>query len=141
MLITFSSVLRQKGAAHSRKEGAGSHRRLSWNLASRSGPRDWLYDNSLSLAFGALFVTAFALHVVFGHRKYNEDQALQHLPPMALGAYAASSNLWFLVFQCWEAEFAVIGLYVVLSIFLRQEDSPESKRLGTGDQETGGINE
>ena len=35
----------------------------------------------------------------------------------------------------------MIGFYVVFSIFLRLEDSPESKRVGTGDCETGGINE
>ncbi len=45
------------------------------------------------------------------------------------------------VFQCWEAEFSAIGLYVVLSIFLRQEGSPESKPVGAGNEQTGGTNE
>ncbi len=63
--------------------------------------------------------------VLFGEKKYNEDQALRHLPPISLGSYAGSSSFWFSVFQCWEAEFLAIGTYIILSIFLGQENSPE----------------
>ncbi len=140
-LILLSSVLRQKGAAHSRKGGAPNYRTLGLNVQWRPSLREWLYDNSLSLAFVALFLLNFALHLWFGEWKYNENQILRHLSPTTLGAYAVSSSFWFSVFQCWEAEFGAIGVYVVLSIFLRQSLSSESKPVRAGDQETGKTND
>ena len=141
VLIAFSSVLRQKGAAHSRKRHAASHRTWEWKFHPRSSVWEWLYANSLSLAFSALFIGLFLLHLWFGERKYNEDQVLQHLPATSLAAYARSAYFWFSVFQCWEAEFAAIGIYIVLSIFLRQETSSESKPVGSSDEQTGEVNE
>lgn len=146
VLIAFGSVLRQRGAAHSRQPEpsaakAHSHRTLEWKLRPRSTARESLYGNSLSLAFLAMFLGAFALHALFGQWAYNEEQALRHLPPIPIGAYAASSSFWFSVFQCWEAEFAVIGIYIVLSIFLRQDRSSESKPVGASDGQTGGAND
>ncbi|MGH8316675.1 MAG: DUF6766 family protein [Steroidobacteraceae bacterium] len=139
VLIAFSSVLRQKGAAHSRK--SRSRRKLGWKLRPRQTVHKFLYANSLSLVFLGMFVAAFLLHAWFGEWKYNEDQALRHLPPISLGSYAGSSSFWFSVFQCWEAEFSAIGIYIVLSIFLRQEYSPESKPVGASNKQTGGTNE
>jgi Domain of unknown function (DUF6766) len=140
VLIAFSSVLRQKGAAHSRKPGSESHSRLIWKLSLRPTMRELLRANSLSLAFLVMFIAMFALHLLFGSWKYNEDQALRHLAPASLASYATSSSFWFSVFQCWEAEFSAIGIYIVLSIFLRQEGSPESKPVAASNEQTGGTN-
>ena len=141
VLIAFSSVLRQKGAAHSRKTQPPSHRKVDCKLSLRPTAREWLYANSLSLAFFGMFVVTFLLHGLFGEWKYNENQALRHLAPISFGAYAVSSSFWFSVFQCWEAEFWAIGAYIILSIFLRQENSPESKPVGSSNEQTGGVNE
>ncbi len=141
VLIAFGAVLRQKGAAHSRKADTRSHRKLQWKFHPRETVGEWLYGNSLSLAFASMFVLCFAAHMIFGQWKYNEDQMMQHLPAMRFGAYVVSSSFWFSVFQCWEAEFAAMGIYIVLSIFLRQEGSSESKPVGSGDGQTGGTNE
>ena len=139
VLVVLSSVLRQKGAAHSRKEDG--YRTLNLNITARPTATGWLYANSLSLAFIALFAATFLLHLRFGEWKYNEDQALRRLAAISIGEYAVSSSFWFSVFQCWEAEFAAIGLYISLSIFLRQEGSPESKPVGASDWQTGEHNE
>jgi len=141
VLIAFGSVLRQKGAAHSRKAGSENHRTLGRQFGIRSTPRDWLYAHSLSLAFIGMFLAAFLLHLLFGAWQYNEDQALRHLPPSSLVSYAGSSGFWFSVFQCWEAEFASIGIYIVLSIYLREDNSSESKPVGASNAQTGGANE
>ncbi|HTZ80493.1 MAG TPA: DUF6766 family protein [Stellaceae bacterium] len=140
-LIAFGTVLRQKGAAHSRKTASSSVRTMNWKFGPRPTAQEWLYANSLSLAFFGMFAATFALHALFGEWKYNEDQALRHLPAISLGSYASSSSFWFSVFQCWEAEFLAIGIYVLLSIFLRQERSPESKSVRASNEQTGGANE
>lgn len=141
VLITFGSVLRQRGAAHSRRMEPTSHRTIDWKLSLRPTMHEWLYANSLSLAFLGLFLLIFVLHGLFGEWKYNEIQLLHHLSPISFSSYIRSSSFWFSVFQCWEAEFSAIGLYIVLSIFLRQENSPESKPVGASDEQTGGANE
>ena len=141
VLITFGSVLRQKGAAHSRKMEPTSHRKIDWKLSLRATVHEWLYANSLSLAFLSIFMVTFVLHALFGQWKYNENQVLRHLAPISFSSYTGSSSFWFSVFQCWEAEFSAIGFYIVVSIFLRQENSPKSKPVGASDEQTGGANE
>ena len=132
VLIGFGSILRQKGAAHSRQPdepGTPSSRRtIEWKFARRASLSEWLYANSLSLAFGVSFLVCFVAHAVFGGKLYNEDQRLQHLPPVPLLSYVQS------------ADFA-IAFYIVLSIFLRQEGSSESKPVEASNEQTGGANE
>ena len=141
VLIAFGSVLRQKGAAHSRKVGSVNHRTLEWKFRTRPTVKEWLYANSLSLAFLTMFVATFVLHMLFGEWKYNEDQAFRHLSPVSFSSYAGSSDFWSSVFECWEAEFSAIGIYIFLSIFLRQERSSESKPVDASNEQTGGSNE
>ncbi|MGH6987729.1 MAG: DUF6766 family protein [Caulobacteraceae bacterium] len=140
VLISFGSVLRQRGAPHSKKGEGASHRKLSLRLTLKPTVGEWLRCNGLALTFFAMFVATFACHALFGSWKHNEDQMLRGLAASSFSAYASSSSFWFSVFQCWEAEFAAIGVYIVLSIFLRQEGSPESKPVDAGDKETGETN-
>jgi hypothetical protein len=51
-----------------------------------------------------------------------------------------SAKLWSSTLETWEAEYGVIALYIVLSIFLRQEGSAESKPPEAGDDSTGEAN-
>ncbi len=143
VLIAFGSLLRQKGAVHSRQpdeEGTpASPRTLEWKFTPRSSPRQWLYANSLSIVFATTFIICFVAHAVFASWKHNEDQRLRHLPPSGLASYVHSADFWFSVFQTWEAEFFAIGFYIVLSIFLRQDGSSESKPVGASNQQTGGA--
>ena len=145
VLIAFGSVLRQKGAAHSRKPDgeprSTNWRTLEWKYRLRPTVGKWLYANSLSIAFFAMFAATFALHVVFGQMKHNEDQALRHLPPVPLGSYVTSAGFWFSVFQTWQAEFWAIGIYILLSIVLRQEGSSELKPVEASNDQTGETNE
>ncbi len=133
VLIALGPVLRQKGATHSRgidDPGEPIRHDIPWTTR-----------HSMSLAFLAGFVVTFALHAVFGSWKYNEDQALQHLPATGIGDFVQTSGFWFSVFQCWEAEFAVLGLYVIASIYLREEGSPESKPVEASDDDTGEVDD
>jgi hypothetical protein len=45
--------------------------------------------------------------------------------------------LWFESFQNWQSEFLSTAVLVVLSIWLRQKDSPESKPVGASHKKTG----
>lgn len=133
-LIVFGVFLVQKGATHSRKS--------TRNNPDRGGSRlyNWIYRNSLGLAFAFIFLASFGLHVVTGLWAYNEERALTHQPPVSLGPYIVSWKFWFMTFQTWQAEFFAIGVYMVLSIFLRQAGSPESKPLSASNKDTGEAN-
>jgi hypothetical protein len=138
-LITLGSFLRQRGAAHSLKpKEEGGHK---GDQTSESSGRGWLHDHSLSLAFATLFLIFLGLHAYAGARKNNEDEMLRHHAPIAFTQYLHSASFLFSLGQTWEAEFFVMGLYLLLSIFLRQKGSSESKSSNSSNQETGEVNE
>jgi hypothetical protein len=87
-----------------------------------------LYENSLFLAFVLLFLLSLWLHAVGGLRVYNEEQA-QHGGQLISSAlqYVGTSRFWFESFQNWQSEFLAMFTMIVLSIWLRQKGSPESK--------------
>jgi hypothetical protein len=98
-----------------------------------------LYRNSLGLTFTALFVVTLVLHAVGGAGEYNEEQAA-HGESARVSAvqYLVTSRFWFESLQNWQSEFLSIAAMVVLTIFLRQQGSPESKPVDAAHSATGG---
>ena len=96
-----------------------------------------LYENSLALAFLFLFLLAFFLHGVSGAGEYNQDREAHGDAPVSVGEYMASSRFWFESLQNWQSEFLAMWAMVVLSIWLRQRGSPESKPVDSPHSETG----
>ena len=133
-LIVFAAKFREKGAAHS----------LSPRTRNKSKGEDkslpWIYRNSLSLAFAALFALSFIAHLFFGAMDYNAELQMVHKPPVTTVDYGLSSAFWFSNMQTWEAEFAALAIYIILSIFLRQQGSPESKPVDSSNDVTGKTN-
>jgi hypothetical protein len=135
-LILIGSKLREKGAAHSLRPHSGNGEAKSRDDESRS----WVYRNSLSLAFATLFALAFVSHMFFGAMQQNSNLARIHRPPISTLSYAHSAAFWFSNAQTWEAEFVAIAIYVILSVFLRQKGSPESKPVDSSNKQTGETN-
>lgn len=96
-----------------------------------------LYENSLFLAFVLLFLASFVLHGIGGAGQYNEDQIAHGGQTVSTLGYFATSQFWYESFQNWQSEFLAVGAIVVLSIFLRQKGSPESKPVGAPHATTG----
>jgi hypothetical protein len=97
-----------------------------------------LYENSLSLAFLLFFLISITMHAVSGASVYNEEQ-VEHGQPEQLSVlqYAGTSRFWFESLQNWQSEFLAIAAMVILSIFLRQRGSPESKPVDSPHDQTG----
>jgi len=97
-----------------------------------------LYKHSLSLALFALFAVSFAMHAVGGAMDYNDEQRAHGggETVTALG-YLATSRFWFESFQNWQSEFLSVAVQVLLSIWLREQGSPQSKPVAAGVSETG----
>jgi hypothetical protein len=96
-----------------------------------------IYEYSLSLAFLLLFVFSFVLHAIGGARAYSEERVAHGEPSVTAFEYLMGSRFWFESFQNWQSEFLAIWAMVVLSIFLRQRGSPESKPVDAPHFQTG----
>ena len=97
-----------------------------------------LYENSLFIAFALLFLVSFALHAVGGHDEYNGDQREHGRAEVTLAGYVTSSRFWFESLQNWQSEFLSVAAIVLLTVWLRQKGSPESKPVDAPHSETGG---
>jgi len=145
--VIFTVFLYQKGSSESkdpnRKEVVDRDPRVVPRHEDMPGPvraggwRLWWYERSLSLALLGLFLLAFGLHAVGGAAHYNEEQMLHGESRLSVLAYMASARFWFESFQNWQSEFLAIAVMVVLSIFLRQRGSPESKPVDSPHHSTG----
>ena len=96
-----------------------------------------LYAHSLSLALAVLFVLSFLGHAASGTHHYNAEQRVHGQPPVSLFQYMGTARFWFESFQNWQSEFLSVGTVVVLSIWLRERGSPESKPVHRAHAETG----
>ena len=99
----------------------------------------WLaiYKHSLCYAFTILFLLSFVLHWRGSLHDYNEEQTLKHLPTEDALHYLGNARFWFESFQNWQSEFLSIFAIVLLSVFLREQYSPQSKPVDAPDSETG----
>jgi hypothetical protein len=146
--VSLTAFLYQKGSAESKKldepdpvdrdpRAAAPRADAPWPVR-RGGVALTIYEHSLSLAFLLLFLMAIGLHAVSGASDYNQEQAEHGRPPVSALEYAGTSRFWFESFQNWQSEFLAIAMVVLLSIFLRQRGSPESKPVDSPHSETGG---
>ncbi|MCC7271647.1 MAG: hypothetical protein IT561_03200 [Alphaproteobacteria bacterium] len=144
--VILTAVLFQRGSAESRDpdettaEAEERERpRADSPWPTRRGPLlRLLYANSLGIALAALFIASFALHW-WGSWRAAVDDAMRHggQPPPALD-YVADARFWFESLQNWQSEFLSTAALVVLTIFLRQRNSPESKPVHAPTAQTGG---
>ncbi|HZN07070.1 MAG TPA: DUF6766 family protein [Pyrinomonadaceae bacterium] len=146
--VVLTACLFQKGSAESKKldeeEPVDRDPRKSrkkkdapWPVR-KGGLALTIYEHSLSLAFLLLFLVSFILHAASGAREYNADQR-EHGNAVQVSTmeYMSTSRFWFESFQNWQSEFLAVAAMVVLSIFLRQKGSPESKPVDSPHSETG----
>jgi hypothetical protein len=144
--VLLTSMLFQRGSAESADPDEGPRDQNLAEQARKPGaPRILaagrfaraLYARSLFLALAGLFAVSFVIHWTQSARVAAQN-ALEHgvAPPTTLG-YLGDAQLWFESFQNWQSEFLSTAVLVVLSIFLRQRESPESKPVAAPHTQTG----
>lgn len=144
LYVILTVGLRQQGSAESKsldepedvdrepvagKDAPGPVKKGGWLLK--------LYSHSLSIAFIVLFFVSWGLHLYGSWVDHNDEQLLQGKAAESLFAYLGEPNFWFETFQNWQSEFLSVLSIVVLTIFLRQKGSPESKPVDAPHMETG----
>jgi hypothetical protein len=98
--------------------------------------RRFVRNNSLSLTFLGLFLAALVLQAVAGHADFNEDQVRHGDPQISLGRYLVSSAFAVAVLENWQSEYLQFFLFILLTVWLVQQGSPESKELGSEGRES-----
>ncbi|ALD21917.1 DUF6766 family protein [Hymenobacter sp. DG25A] len=145
LYVLLTIGLRQKGSSESKKlyeeeevdrKPNPSRKGAPWPVR-KGGLWLLLYKNSLSVAFTLLFFASVWLHARGGAEVYNIEQMHKQEPIVTMWGYMATSRFWFESFQNWQSEFLSIVSIVGLSIFLRQQGSPESKPVDAPNDETG----
>jgi membrane protein implicated in regulation of membrane protease activity len=147
--VLLTVGLYQKGSSESKKPGereaVDRDPRNARGKALANAPwpvrrRGWilrLYENSLSIAFVALFLASFWMHALGGARAHSEEEVSHGGEPISVTEYLSTPKFWFESFQNWQSEFLALVAMVVLSIWLRQRGSPESKPVDAPHAQTG----
>ena len=141
VLLTVS--LRQKGSSESKslteKEDVDkepeAHPKAPWPV-KKGGIWLAIYQHSLSLAFAVLFFVSFSLHFFGSFKDYNSEQIIKNKTTISAYDYLFESRFWFESFQNWQSEFLAVASLVLLSIWLREKGSPESKPVDMAHDET-----
>jgi len=97
--------------------------------------RQFLRNNGLSIALFSLFLVTIIGQALFGWRAHAEELRLQHWPQIGFGTYLTSGHFISAVFENWESEFLQMAVYVLLTVFLVQKGSSESKKPGEDNPE------
>ena len=90
----------------------------------------WVRDHGLLLANLALFAVFFVGMILTGAKVYSDDQVDHGHAATSLGQYLHSGDVVEATFENWESEFLQMGMYVVLTAYLFQRGSSESKPVG-----------
>lgn len=148
MYVLLTAYLFQKGSPESKKldekeevdrdpRKAGKKMKDAPWPVRRGGFVLTLYENSLCIALFLLFIISLLLHAAGGAAEYSQDQMEHGGQAVSMVQYLGTSRFWFESFQNWQSEFLSVGLLIVLSIFLRQKGSPESKPVDAPHSQTG----
>src|SRR5688500_12636400 len=89
--------------------------------------RLWHY-HGLSIVLVGLFLLTMVGQVWSGWYAYNSEREDHGSPPVSLTTYLGSGHFGEATFENFESEFLQMAFYVVLTVFLYQKGSAESKR-------------
>ncbi|MFC7847613.1 DUF6766 family protein [Arthrobacter sp. NPDC057388] len=150
LLYIFATIwLVQKGSPESKElnqPGPESDKdQLVGEFSNAKSPKwarvtDWrqtVYSNSLGMTMGLIFVLSWLVQSIAGNSNYNQEQIQNFQQPVSWTEYIVSPEFWNRTLQNWQSEFLAVGSMVVLSIYLRQRGSPESKPVGCSHDDTG----
>jgi hypothetical protein len=145
--VLLTVHLRQKGSSESKKikgempvdqePRQSNNKDAPWPVRV-GGVALKIYKHSLSLAFIILFLLSFMLHAYGGAQETCQEN-LEHGQAQCESTfrYLTTSKFWFESLQNWQSEFLAVFAIVVLTIFLREKGSPESKPVNAPHYATG----
>lgn len=146
MYVVLTAFLFQRGSSESKPMDEDAPQDADPRQAAMTASTPWpvrrggwvlhAYENSLAIAFFALFFASWSLHAAGGAAAFNEEQAQHGEAAVSVWQYITTAQFWFESMQNWQSEFIAVAAIVGLSIFLRQRGSAESKPVADPHRET-----
>jgi hypothetical protein len=90
----------------------------------------WVKEHGLLLVNAGLFLAFFAGMILTGAANYSEEQQAHGESAVSVLQFMATGEFVEATFENWESEFLQMAMYVVLTVFLFQKGSSESKPVG-----------
>jgi hypothetical protein len=149
LFVLFTVWLLQRGSPESKEldkaglesdeaQKVGPHaQQNSPRWARVEGIRRTLYENSLLLVMGTIWLGTWFAQSVTGVTTYNSERLDHHMDPVGWGQYLGTPSFWETTLQNWQSEFLAVGSMAILAVYLRQRGSPESKPVGAPHTATG----
>jgi hypothetical protein len=133
-----SKPLDQPGLESDEDQKVGRHADAdSPRWARAGGLRTVLYSYSLLVVMTTIWLASWLAQSIAGASAYNADQLDHQAATVSWAAYVRSSDFWDRTLQNWQSEFLAVGSMAILSVYLRQRGSPESKPVGASHDATG----
>jgi len=98
--------------------------------------RRFLRNNALGLVFGGVFLVVLVGQAFAGLAVFNEAQRAGGLPDISFWRYVTSASFGVDVAENWQSEYLQFFLFILLTVWLLQKGSPESKSLDKPGLET-----
>jgi hypothetical protein len=102
---------------------------MSTQSSKGTESRNWLRDNSLSIFFGVILLLSLIGQALSGVAYYNSTVSVNGLPELTLPQYLTSSEFAVDVAENWQSEYLQFLLFILLTVWLVQRGSPESKQV------------
>src|SRR5215210_887801 len=133
-----SKELDKAGLESDEEQKVGPHaQQNSPRWATVEGIRRTLYENSLLIVMGTIWLGTWFAQSVTGLTTYNSDRFDHHLDSVGWWQYLGTPNFWETTLQNWQSEFLAVGSMAILAVYMRQRGSPESKPVGAPHTATG----
>lgn len=149
LFLSATVWLLQRGSPESKRESMlgketdkeqkiGAHAQADSPAWAKTG--DWrtrIYSSSLAIVMASVFVGSWLVQSIAGWAAYNEGRLERLQTTIDWADYLVNADFWERTLQNWQSEFLAVGSMVVLSIYLRQRGSSQSKPVGEAHSSTG----
>jgi hypothetical protein len=100
------------------------------------GWRTAVFSRSLGIVMAVIFLLSWTAQSISGLSVYNAELIADLQDPVSWLGYVGSADFWNHTLQNWQSELLAVGSLAVMSVYLRQRGSPESKPVGTSHAKT-----
>ena len=133
-----SKELDARGRESDERQRVGRHARSDSPSGARAGSIvRALYENSLLIVMGTIWIGSWFAQSLTGMVEYNAEQIDHQQPTLSWLSYVGSASFWQRTLENWQSEFLAVGSMAVVAVYLRQRGSPESKPVGAPHDATG----
>jgi hypothetical protein len=133
-----SKELDQSGRESDEEQRVGAYaQQNSPRWAKAAGLKRKVYENSLVLVMGTIWLGTWLAQSVTGLVEYNSGRLDHHMAAVGWWTYLGKADFWDKTLQNWQSEFLAVGSMAILSVYLRMRGSPESKPVGAPHTSTG----